>query len=298
LKRWFFSLSILALVVACNSTKVVELPDAERDALNQRVLQECLDQGANRSLAFKARSGALFPSATSFGRNAAYEFKYTKTGDTNPAIREVIRVWKSTSTAIYLFITSTQLSTERKYFLRLPLAAGTPGSNEDLIDDLLFQGCIPLASDRETNYTVLSGGDSGPIVASKNYVTINPSDSTSKVYVETYTFNFDYPAWVGMYNKQVNITNRDANQNPTGTNEEYKSTFAVLGGQLNLEDSYAHPNYRNTDNNLRFCEIPVPTADTTYPVLVYKLPFMLPPDTNNCASDYTTVQATWTDFPI
>lgn len=259
------------------------------------MLSECVSSGTNRAERFKNTSAAAFGSSADWARNKAYEHKYTKTGNTSPDTTTLIRVWKSTATDLYLFISSTTSGTETRYFLRLPLTSGQPGSNIDMIDDLKVHACFPLDSEDDESYTELTGSVGGPATAKKVYTTAI-TDGT-KLFVEYYTFNFNNPAWIGMYQKKVTITTRNSSGTATGAAEEFTSTFAAKSGEANLSTNHLDSFFHNSgEATARYCEIIVPATDATYTgfEVDYKLPFTLPAITS-CA---TAVPGTWTDFTI
>lgn len=298
MKPWFGLLLIAA--VACNSTEQVELAEPDLSAVRGRALNECRAATNSIYAGFKLTSANAFGVYPLWARHTTFKHEYKKTGNATATLTHSVRVWKALSNTIYLAVqkTSEDGSSDRKYFLRLPLLpAGGNGSNEKLIDDIQYQTCIPVSTPPPTDYTEVSGGSGGPITVTRHYVSVN-NDGTSRAYTDSYVFDFQFPAWVGSaYRLNRTVVNRDINGTATGTKDEFASTFVqVTTPQTNLPDDHYDGAFVSPgDSNVHFCDVTNPGPDPTYPDLTYVLPFKVPADTDTCSS---SLPGAWTNFAI
>lgn len=289
-------LLLLLLVASCNKTEEVTLVDPELTNVLQRVLQECRDQSSEKYAKFKEGSSPVFGNSTLWVRHRGFRHEY-KSGSTIIYSND-IRVWKSTTSNLYLFIENHQTGgSTKKFFLRLESGVAE-GANDNLIDDIQTQGCLALNDTHPTEYSEVSGGNSGPLTLTKHYVIPN-SDGTKKRYSDTYVFDFNYPAWVGSAWRFGRSTVKiDVNGHDTTETESFSSTFVqVTTAQDDLPVSEVATVFQNTvgdATSVRFCDLDT-TTDTNYPGVDYTVPFSPGTDTNACPN---TVPVGWTDFAI
>jgi hypothetical protein len=246
------ALILLVLIGACRKEEGIwdELSPAERAAIRERAISNCLSETRSKFNSFKDNSALVFTSDR-WQRNDAWKHEL-KNGTTVDTTHD-IQVWKQTATELYLVITRTiGANTPETYFLRILAAA-----NDDMIEDLQLQYCVEQIT--------LSG--SNPMTAVEEY--IQSVVGGTREFTDTYSFNTAYFAYVGTaWNVSRKIVAKDADGDVTSTTNLTSSFTAV-----------SNPDPLNTNPAVygtKYCDITEPAADPTYPDLRYKVPYVVP----------------------
>ncbi len=246
------TLIFLVLISACRKEEGIwdELSPAERAAVRERAVNECLSDTNSKFNSFKDNSALVFTS-TRWQRNDAWKHEL-KNGTTVDTTHD-IQVWKQTATELYLVITRTiGANTPETYFLRIRAAA-----NDDIIEDLQLQYCSKMVS--------LSG--SNPLTVVEEYT--QSVVGGTREFTDTYLFNTSYFAYVGTaWNVTRKIVAKDADGDVTSTTN-LTSSFTAVSDPDPLS---TNPAIYGT----KYCDITEPAADPSYPDIRYKVPYVVP----------------------
>lgn len=209
------------------------LTQAERDYLREQAQIQCKANNTVNFNNFKKRSAQIFTSS-GYNRGNGFYHEY-KEGD---SVKKKIdfRVWKRTPTDMYFYVTENFLGTTN-YFLRLRLV-----DNEDLIDQLLEDYCA-----KERVFTTSSVGTYGPLSVRKDYVIPNPPHRDE--YSDSYTFNFDQPAYFATFTLKRTVKVLD-NEGKEVEKQSYSSSWTAKNYTFESNDPT-----NSTYYSQRFCEL-------------------------------------------
>ncbi len=254
MKRLLF-LALLGLACgACRKEEGIwdELSPAERAALRERALRDCISNSNARFSEFKDGVDALYTSA-SWQRNKAYKHEL-KNGETVDTTHNV-QVWKQSASELYLVVTRTIGSnTPVTYFLRIPNA-----TNDDILDDLQLEVCAQRAT------LVSSSGSSMTVRKEYKQTVVGGTRETTDTYTMPYALS-PYMGTAWRFTRKIVA----------------KDTAGKVTSTTNLVSSWnsvASPTPLNADPNTYgnfYCDIIEPAADAEFPDLRYKAPYLIP----------------------
>ena len=248
---------LLFLGVACVEEEIPSYDDLtqdERDEIDQRSAQKCLDESESDFLEFKTDSNS---NLADFNRGDYWKLEYTN-GTTSYS--NYIYVWKVTASAIYFLYQQTIESTTYHKFIKM-----TSALNGEMIDDLRIQKCNvsdPLSVSQSTSSVSVSYKDVETTEGSTDYKTTTSYSSKST-----------YPAFFLSLIKEISKKKLNSDGAVTSTETfSYKMTY-VGDDEDVLESSYA------SYSNMSYC---VHNYNPTV-VKSFDFPFEL-----NCETDGTT----------
>jgi hypothetical protein len=218
---------LLIFGVACVQEEIPSYDDLsqdERDEIDQRSAQKCLDESASDFSEFKTDSNS---NLADFTRGDYWKLEYSN-GTTT--YNNYVYVWKVTASAIYFLYQQTIESTTYHKFIKM-----TSTFNGEMIDDLRVQKCNvsdPLSVSESASSISVSFQDVETTEGSTDYKTTT-----------TYSTNSNYPAFFASLNKEISKKKLNDDGDVTST-EKFSYKISYVGDDEDvLESSYA--NYSN-----------------------------------------------------
>ena len=248
---------MLLLGVSCVEEEIPSYDDLtqdERDEIDQRSAQKCLDESESDFIQLKTDSNS---NLSDFTRGDYWKLEYTN-GTTSYS--NYIYVWKVTASAIYFLYQQTIESTTYHKFIKM-----TSALNGEMIDDLRVQKCNvsdPLSVSHSSSSISISYKDVETSEGSTDYKTTT-----------SYSTKSNFPAFFLSLIKEISKKKLNSDGAVTSTETfSYKMTY-VGDDEDVLESSYA------SYSNMSYC---VHNYNPTV-VKSFDFPFEL-----NCENDGTT----------